>query len=64
MPGAEAAAMMAGSIHDLPTVKELIDRIVADANAMYRSRLERFFGAVASVAQGSREVLGGRWLKI
>jgi len=56
--------MMAGLIHDIPTVKELTDRIVADANAIYRSRLEWFFGAVASGVQGSREVLGGRWLKI
>jgi nitronate monooxygenase len=32
--------MVAGLIHDIPTCKELIDRIMADAEAIIRTRLE------------------------
>jgi hypothetical protein len=35
--------MVAGLIHDVPTVKELIDRIMAEAEAII---LERLAGAV------------------
>jgi nitronate monooxygenase len=31
--------MVAGLIHDIPTCKELIDRIVAEAEAIIRTRL-------------------------
>jgi nitronate monooxygenase len=31
--------MVAGLIHDIPTVKELIDRIMADAERLIRDRL-------------------------
>ena len=31
--------MVAGLIHDIPTVKELIDRIMADAERIVRERL-------------------------
>ena len=32
--------MIQGLIHDIPTVEELIDRIVADAEKIIRERLE------------------------
>ena len=34
--------MVAGLIHDIPTVKELIDRIMADAERIIRPRLTGF----------------------
>jgi nitronate monooxygenase len=33
--------MVAGLIHDIPTVKELIDRIMAEAHAIISERLAR-----------------------
>jgi nitronate monooxygenase len=38
--GAWSCGMVAGLINDIPTCKELIDRIMADADALIRSRLE------------------------
>ena len=40
--GAWSCGMVAGLIHDVPTVKELIDRIMAEANALIATRLARF----------------------
>jgi nitronate monooxygenase len=37
--GGWSCGMVAGLIHDVPTVKELIDRIMAEAEAIIRSRL-------------------------
>ena len=37
--------MVAGLIHDVPTVKELIDRIMAEANTIIRQRLLGFANA-------------------
>ncbi len=37
--GAWSCGMVAGLIHDIPTVKELIDRIMAEAEALVRKRL-------------------------
>jgi NADH:quinone reductase (non-electrogenic) len=37
--GAWSCGMVAGLIHDIPTVKELIDRIMADADRLIRGRL-------------------------
>ncbi|KQV55941.1 MULTISPECIES: nitronate monooxygenase family protein [unclassified Caulobacter] len=37
--GVWSAGMVQGLIHDVPTVKELIDRIVAEAEALIRQRL-------------------------
>ena len=34
--------MVAGLIHDIPTVKELIDRVMADAERIIRQRLTGF----------------------
>ena len=34
--------MVAGLIHDIPTCKELIDRIMAEADAIINDRLRRF----------------------
>jgi len=37
--GAWSCGMVAGLIHDIPTVKELIDRIMSEADAIIRERL-------------------------
>ena len=43
--GAWSCGMVAGLIHDVPTVKELIDRIMAEANTILRERLAGFAAA-------------------
>lgn len=43
--GAWSCGMVAGLIHDIPTVKELIDRTMAEADAIIRQRLVKFAGA-------------------
>ncbi len=43
--GAWSCGMVVGLIHDIPTVKELIDRIMADADRLIRERLMGFLGA-------------------
>ena len=40
--GAWSCGMVAGLIHDIPTVKELIDRTMAEADAIIGERLARF----------------------
>jgi NAD(P)H-dependent flavin oxidoreductase YrpB (nitropropane dioxygenase family) len=40
--GGWSCGMVAGLIHDIPTVKELIDRIMAEAEAIIRGRLTGF----------------------
>jgi nitronate monooxygenase len=40
--GVWSCGMVAGLIHDIPTVKELIDRIMAEADGIIRQRLEGF----------------------
>src|SRR6476619_6535919 len=43
--GAWSCGMVVGLIHDIPTVKELIDRIIADAERLIRNRLMGVLGA-------------------
>jgi NAD(P)H-dependent flavin oxidoreductase YrpB (nitropropane dioxygenase family) len=43
--GGWSCGMVAGLIHDIPTVKELIDRIMAEADQIISQRLERFRAA-------------------
>lgn len=43
--GAWSCGMVAGLINDIPTCKELIDRIMAEAEAIIRQRLGGFLGA-------------------
>lgn len=43
--GAWSCGMVAGLIHDVPTVKELIDRIMAEAEAIIGRRLAQFVSA-------------------
>jgi NADH:quinone reductase (non-electrogenic) len=43
--GAWSCGMVAGLIHDIPTCKELIDRIMEEAEAIIRSRLEGLLAA-------------------
>jgi NADH:quinone reductase (non-electrogenic) len=42
--GAWSCGMVAGLIHDIPTCKELIDRIMAEAHAIIHQRLAKFAG--------------------
>jgi nitronate monooxygenase len=42
--GAWSCGMVAGLIHDIPTCKELIDRIMAEAEAIIRARLQGLLG--------------------
>ncbi len=44
--GAWSCGMVVGPINDVPTVKELIDRIMADAEAIIRKRLTGFLDGV------------------
>ena len=41
------AGMVQGLIHDIPTVQEVIDRIVGEAEAIVRARLDAMVGIVA-----------------
>jgi nitronate monooxygenase len=43
--GVWSCGMVAGLIHDVPTCKELIDRIMAEAEEIVRGRLEGFLSA-------------------
>ena len=43
--GGWSCGMVAGLIHDIPTCKELIDRIVSEAEAIIRGRLEKMLAA-------------------
>ena len=43
--GAWSCGMVAGLIHDIPTCKELIDRIMSEAETIIRKRLEGFLAA-------------------
>jgi nitronate monooxygenase len=50
--GGWSCGMVAGLIHDVPTVKELIDRILAEAEEIIRHRFDRLLaGAPAKLAE-------------
>ena len=49
--GAWSCGMVAGLIHDIPSVRELIDRIMAEAHALIHQRLAGL--AIAPSAQAS-----------
>ena len=44
--GAWSCGMVAGLIHDIPTCKELVERIVADAEEIIKSRLSQFLSLI------------------
>ncbi len=48
--GAWSCGMVAGLIHDIPTCKELIDRIMSEADALIRDRLESLRAGTAAAA--------------
>jgi NADH:quinone reductase (non-electrogenic) len=48
--GAWSCGMVVGLIRDIPTVKELIDRIMSEAEQLIQERLVGFLGATASGA--------------
>ena len=43
--GAWSCGMVAGLIHDIPTCRQLIDRIMAEADSIIRQRLMGFVTA-------------------
>ncbi len=47
--GAWSCGMVVGLIHDIPSVKELIDRIMSEADQIIRKRLEGFLGEGTAV---------------
>jgi nitronate monooxygenase len=49
--GAWSCGMVVGLIHDIPTVKELIDRIMVDAERIIRARLTGFLDAESKAAR-------------
>ncbi len=49
--GAFSCGMVAGLVYDFPTVAELIDRIMRQAEALIRERLEGFLGERAAPAE-------------
>src|SRR2546427_9862244 len=54
--GAWSCGMVAGLIHDIPTVKELIDRIMADAEQIIRQRLTGFLDAAGQRPVAARAI--------
>jgi NADH:quinone reductase (non-electrogenic) len=48
--GAWSCGMVVGLIQDIPTVKELVDRIMADAEALIRQRLVGFLDGIVEPA--------------
>ena len=56
--GAWSCGMVAGLIHDIPTVRELIDRIMAEAGTLIRNRLAGLLDgtAPAEAAQAVAQV--------
>jgi NAD(P)H-dependent flavin oxidoreductase YrpB (nitropropane dioxygenase family) len=48
--GAWSCGMVAGLVYDIPTVAELIDRIMIEAEQLIRDRLMGFLGAAAAPA--------------
>ena len=48
--GAWSCGMVAGLIHDIPTVAELIDRIMADAERLIREQLVGLLGVASAPA--------------
>jgi nitronate monooxygenase len=55
--GAWSCGMVAGLIHDIPTCKVLIDRIMAEAEQLIRERLEGMLGAHAQKEKQKEAVL-------
>src|ERR1700754_2811060 len=54
--GAWSCGMVAGLINDIPTCKELIDRIMADAEVIIRKRLTGFLDGTFSVSEPRKKV--------
>lgn len=48
--GIWSAGMVQGLIHDIPTCKDLVERIVSEAEALIRGRLEGFLGTSSAKA--------------
>jgi nitronate monooxygenase len=46
--GAWSCGLVAGLINDIPTVKELVDRIMVGAERIIRHRLNGFLNGVAN----------------
>jgi hypothetical protein len=55
--GAGSFGMVVGLIHDIPTCKQLIDRIMTEAEAIIRGRLEQLFAARRRATELKSELL-------
>ena len=51
--GGWSCGMVAGLIHDIPTVKALIDRIMSEAEALVRGRLDAMFAPAPRLAEAA-----------
>jgi nitronate monooxygenase len=49
--GAWSCGMVAGLIHDIPTVSELIERIMSEAERLIRDRLPNVLGGATAAAK-------------
>jgi len=54
--GAWSCGMVAGLVYDIPSVKELIDRIMTEAEEIIRGRLTGFLDGHAEVSSPRRKV--------
>ena len=54
--GAWSCGMVVGLINDIPTVKELIDRIMSDAESIIRQRLTGFLDGTGRSAAPARAI--------
>jgi NAD(P)H-dependent flavin oxidoreductase YrpB (nitropropane dioxygenase family) len=54
--GAWSCGMVVGLINDVPTVKELIDRIMAEAEQIIRQRLTGFLDGTVATTKAARAV--------
>jgi nitronate monooxygenase len=54
--GAWSCGMVAGLIRDIPTVKELIDRIMTDAERIIRQRLTGFLDGAEQRPAAARAI--------
>jgi NADH:quinone reductase (non-electrogenic) len=55
--GAWSCGMVVGLIHDIPTCRELIDRIMTEAEALIRGRLQGLLAAASDVKEHADKII-------
>ena len=55
--GAWSCGMVVGLIHDIPTCRELIDRIMTEAEALIRGRLQGLLAAASDVNEHADRII-------